>query len=591
MNSNLHLQQDSLSSKNHFTRIALKVNSNNVQEDQNFFYAEYIHKNSNVKIENENKYTVNLEETTYEFKTDKKLPKLGVMLVGLAGNNGSTLVGGIFANKHNITWNNKKGLQKANYLGSITQSSTTKIGNTENQEIYILLKDILPMVSPNDFIISGWDINNENLLNAMKRAQVFDYELQEKLKPYTESIHPLPGIYYKDFIAANQEERANNVIPGESKMEHLNTIRKNIRDFKQENKLDKVIVFWTGNTERFTKIEDGIHNTAKNLFEALEHNHSEISASTVYAIGSILEGCSFINGSPQNTFVPGVFELARQKNVFIVGNDFKSGQTKFKTAVTEFLVHAGIKPLSIVSYNHLGNNDGRNLSSESQFKSKEKSKSSCVDDILGSTKNMYEKNEHIDHCVVIKYVPNAGDTKKAIDEYSSNIFMNGTHILESYNMCEDSLLAVPLMIDLVILTEMFERIEMRKKVGPLVSKKEKIHILEDQENFNPNQNLAKEKNFISNNNNGGTINSFTKKKPMQDKIKAENNFIGKSPFKRIGNVLDILGYLLKAPETELDLPVVNSLSRQRNCIENFLKICAGLPIEDNMLLNFRLKSS
>lgn len=590
MNTNLHLQQSTLMKNftGNFSRIALKVNSNNVQEDQNFLYSEYTHKNPRVSLDSENKYTVNMEETLYEFKTDKRLPRTGVMFVGLGGNNGTTLVGGILANKHKISWHNKKGLQHSNFLGSLTQASTTKIGNTENKEIYMLLKDILPMVSPCDFVISGWDINSENLYNGMKRAQVFDYELQEQLKPFMEGIKPLAGIYYKDFIAANQEDRADNVLPGESKMEHLNTIRKNIREFKEQNKLDKVIIFWTANTERLTTIKSGVHDSAKNLFDALEKNHSEISASTVYALASILEGCSFINGSPQNTFVPGVAELARQKNVFIVGNDFKSGQTKFKTAVTEFLVHAGIKPLSIVSYNHLGNNDGKNLSSESQFKSKEKSKSSCVDDILHANPFMYKPHEEIDHCVVIKYVPNAGDTKKAIDEYASAIFMNGTHILESYNMCEDSLLAVPLMIDLVLLTELFERIEMRIKFTNSLTQKAGISTLsEDQENLNPNSiNVKKAK---SSHNAAASLN--LKKKDLNEKsLSTASSISGKNSYKRIGNVLDILGYLLKAPETELDLPVVNSLVRQRNCIENFLKICAGLPIEDNMLLNFRLKS-
>lgn len=81
--------------------------------------------------------------------------------------------------------------------------------------------------------------------------------------------------------------------------------------------------------------------------------------------------CAFINGSPQNTFVPGCIELAEKAGVFIGGDDFKSGQTKLKSVLVDFLVSAGIKPVSIVSYNHLGNNDGKNLSAPQQFRSKE----------------------------------------------------------------------------------------------------------------------------------------------------------------------------------------------------------------------------
>jgi myo-inositol-1-phosphate synthase len=76
----------------------------------------------------------------------------------------------------------------------------------------------------------------------------------------------------------------------------------------------------------------------------------------------ILEGVPFVNGSPQNTFVPGCIEAAIHHRSLIAGDDFKSGQTKMKSVLVDFLVGAGLKPRSIVSYNHLGNNDGHNLS-------------------------------------------------------------------------------------------------------------------------------------------------------------------------------------------------------------------------------------
>ena len=99
------------------------------------------------------------------------------------------------------------------------------------------------------------------------------------------------------------------------------------------------------------------------------------------------ENCVFINGSPQNTFVPGLKDI--QSSGLLIGNDFKTGQTKFKTSFVDFLTSAGIKPKSCVSYNHLGNNDGKNLSSEKQFKSKETSKSECIKDILKNS-SLYE---------------------------------------------------------------------------------------------------------------------------------------------------------------------------------------------------------
>jgi myo-inositol-1-phosphate synthase len=136
-----------------------------------------------------------------------------------------------------------------------------------------------------------------------------------------------------------------------------------------------------------------------------------------------LEGSPFINGSPQNTFVPGVIDLAEKNGVFIAGDDFKSGQTKLKSVLVDFLVNAGIKPLAITSYNHLGNNDGFNLSAPAQFRSKEISKSNVVDDMVASNSMLYSEKEYPDHTVVIKYVPSVGDSKRAMDEYVSEIFM------------------------------------------------------------------------------------------------------------------------------------------------------------------------
>lgn len=130
-----------------------------------------------------------------------------------------------------------------------------------------------------------------------------------------------------------------------------------------------------------------------------------------------------------------------------------------KSVIVDFLVTAGIKPVSIVSYNHLGNNDGYNLSAPEQFRSKEISKSNVVDDMVQSNNILYKPNEKPDHCIVIKYVPYVGDSKKALDEYTSEIFLNGINTLVIHNTCEDSLLASPLILDLFILADVFNRIE------------------------------------------------------------------------------------------------------------------------------------
>merc|ERR1712059_88859 len=180
------------------------------------------------------------------------------------------------------------------------------------------------------------------------------------------------------------------------------------------------------------------------------------------------------------------------------------GQTKMKSALVDFLISAGIKLTSISSYNHLGNNDGKNLSSQKQFRSKE----------------LYKEGEHPDHCVVIKYMPAVGDDKRALDEYYAEIFLGGHQTISLFNICEDSLLASPLIIDLVLITELFTRIQWRQH--------------------------------------------------------------GEQDWKGFHSILSVLSYMLKAPMTPPGTPVVNVLAKQRSCLVNIMKACVGLEPENDM---------
>ena len=211
-------------------------------------------------------------------------------------------------------------------------------------------------------------------------------------------LQPLPGAFDPDFVAANQGPRADNVLPG-GKKEQLAALRQHIRDFKAANAVDAVVILWTANTERYAEVIAGVNDSAAAVLAAIDGNHPEVAPSQLYAAASILEGCPFINGSPQNTFVPGLVELAVDRGVLIAGDDFKSGQTKMKSVLVDFLVGAGLKPTSIVSYNHLGNNDGMNLSAPQTFRSKEISKANVVDDMVASNGLLYTKGEHPDHVV------------------------------------------------------------------------------------------------------------------------------------------------------------------------------------------------
>ena len=159
---------------------------------------------------------------------------------------------------------------------------------------------------------------------------------------------PLHAVSDLSFVALNQELRADNLIEG-NKEKQLETVRQNIKDFKAQNNLDKVIILWNGNTERFCEVDPKIHDTADALLAGIKNSEKEISPLTIYCAASIFEHCSYINGSPQNTFVPGIIELAEREGVILVGDDMKNEQTKLKSVMADFLISSGLKLTAVAS--------------------------------------------------------------------------------------------------------------------------------------------------------------------------------------------------------------------------------------------------
>lgn len=381
-----------------------------------------------------------------EITIDKSLDKrLGILLVGMGGNNGSTFIACIEALKQNLTWKTKQGIQKVDLLGSLYGYGTID---------GFPIKDLIPLYNPANFIVSGWDICGDDIQTACINNSVLEPDLLAQLD--LSSYKPMPSIYDPSFVASNQSARANNIKGSlNNKWTNFSLICSDIQSFKIRHNLSKVVVIWTASTERMSTKE---FLTPDDLIGGVYDNDPEISPSMLFALASCYNHCIFINGSPQNTIQPGLIEVAKNKGAFIAGEDFKTGQTKLKSVLVDYLVSSGIRPLSIVSYNHLGNNDGYNLSEQAQFKSKETSKSGVIEDIIRDNKLLFEDRKP-DHCVVIKYVEAVGDTKRAMDEYYSEIALGGRNTLAINNTCEDSLLAVPIMIDLAIFSEFLSRVK------------------------------------------------------------------------------------------------------------------------------------
>lgn len=379
--------------------------------------------------------------------------KLGVMLVGLAGNNGSTFAASLLAKNHDISWQTKDGNKRVDFLGSLYQYGT--MDTSAGPQLY---RDVVPLRTPKQLVVGGWDITGENLYESCKKNKVLPPNLCRKLRSHLREITPLPSIYDPDFVATNQQTRCVTHKTSKSKWQNIYSIQSDIAGFRVMNELQKVIVVWTASTER---LHTGQWKTADELLRAVTNRDPEISPSLQFAIAAVMSGCIFVNGSPQNTIGTALLQLATRHGGFAVGEDFKTGQTKLKSVLVDFLSSSGIRPLSIVSYNHLGNNDGLNLAEQKQFESKENSKRNVISDVVASNPALFQRRTP-EHVVVIKYVAAVGDSKRAMDEYYSELMLDGRSTIALHNTCEDTLLAVPVMLDIILFGDFLSRIEINR---------------------------------------------------------------------------------------------------------------------------------
>ena len=212
--------------------ISFVVDSPNVVYTDTEIKSKYAYRTTSVTLNGAGKYVATPKETLYDFKVERKVPRTGMMLVGWGGNNGTTVTAGIIANRRGLVWETREGPRAANYYGSVVMGSTMKLGTDAktHKEVNIPFHDVLPMVHPNDLVIGGWDISRMDLAQAMDRAAVLEPTLKIQVRKDLSQMVPLPSIYYPDFIAANQEDRADNLIEGKKAcLAHVEQIRKDIR--------------------------------------------------------------------------------------------------------------------------------------------------------------------------------------------------------------------------------------------------------------------------------------------------------------------------------------------------------------------------
>jgi myo-inositol-1-phosphate synthase len=348
----------------------------------------------------------------------------------------------------------KMGIAKP--IGSVTQLATIRLGKrTDNNTPHI--KDFVPLAGLTDLEFGGWDIFEENCYEAAVHAGVLDRTLVEQLKAPLEKIKPMSAVFDSEYV-----KRINgpNQKPKASKMEHAEMLMDDIRNFKTSRGCDRLSMIWCGSTEVFHRPQ-AVHATLASFEEGLRTSDPEISPSQIYAYAALKMDVPYANGAPHLTVdAPALMELAREREVPICGKDFKTGQTFMKTLIAPGLKSRMLGVSGWFSTNILGNRDGEVLDDPGSFKSKEESKLSALEQILQP--DLYpELYKDIYHKVRINYYPPRGDAKEGWDNIDIFGWLGYPMQIKIDFLCRDSILAAPLVLDLVLFMDLAHRAGMK----------------------------------------------------------------------------------------------------------------------------------
>jgi myo-inositol-1-phosphate synthase len=380
-----------------------------------------------------------------ENNDNSKMGKLGVLIVGLNGAVSTTFLAGVMAIR--------QGLAKP--FGSLTQMGTIRLDD-RSEEKFPLIKDFVKLADLNDLVFGGWDIRNEDCYESAAIAKVLDRRDLDKIQNELERLLPMPGVFEQKYVV---NLKATYKKSGKSKFELMEALREDIRNFRRDNNLDRVVVIWCGSTEIYIEPND-VHQTIKNFEDGMRNNHPDISPSMLYAYAALKENCPYINGAPNLACdIPAIIDLSMQNRLPIAGKDFKTGQTLMKTVIAPMLKARLLGLSGWYSTNILGNRDGEVLDDPESFKTKETSKLSVLDGILQP--DLYpELYGKFYHKVRINYYPPRGDNKEGWDNLDIFGWLGYPMQLKIDFLCRDSILAAPVALDLVLFMDLAFRKEM-----------------------------------------------------------------------------------------------------------------------------------
>jgi len=375
--------------------------------------------------------------------------KLGIMIPGM-GAVATTFVAGVEAVRKGIS----------SPIGSVTQMGHIRLGKrTDGRSPRV--KDFVPLAELNDLVFTGWDIFEDDMYAAAGKAGVLERSLLEQVKPFLSGIKPRKAVFDKNYV---KKLDGPNVKKAKNKKELVEQLRDDIREFKQTSGADRLAMIWCGSTETF--IEAGaVHQTVDSFEKGLLENHEDIAPSMIYAYAAMQEGIPFANGAPNLTVdIPVMQELSRKNEAPICGKDYKTGQTLIKTILAPGFKARMLGLSGWFSTNILGNRDGEVLDDPGSFKTKEESKLSVLEHILQP--ELYpELYGNICHKVRINYYPPRGDNKEGWDNIDIFGWLGYPMQIKVDFLCRDSILAAPIVLDLVLFMDLAKRSAALRGIG------------------------------------------------------------------------------------------------------------------------------
>ena len=367
--------------------------------------------------------------------------KLGILMPGM-GAVATTVIAGVEAIK--------AGLGKP--IGSLTQMGTIRLGKrTESNSP--LINEFVPLAQLDDLVFGGWDVFPDDAFEAATHAGVLEKGVLDGVEERLRSVKPMKAVFDRDYV---RRLEGSHVKSGKDKWNMVLEVREDIQRFKEENNVDRLVMIWCGSTEIYLEPNE-IHSDLERLEKAIKENHRSIAPSMIYAYAALKEGVPFLNGAPNLTVdVPAMVQLAKEQGLPIGGKDFKTGQTLMKTILAPGLKSRMLGVRGWFSTNILGNRDGEVLDDPYSFKTKEVSKLDVLEYIL-QPELYQELYGDIYHKVRINYYPPRGDEKEGWDNIDIFGWLGYPMQIKVDFLCRDSILAAPLVLDLVLFADLAHR--------------------------------------------------------------------------------------------------------------------------------------